>query len=92
MGPWHSCECEKEDDDKSLFFSPLCFLLLSSKKKEGVCHFCKRIRVTGKKTSDKHKRIRAFQNRHNALSVVLSVLLLALFLEDIRCFFNLLAR
>jgi hypothetical protein len=47
MGPWHSCECEKEDDDKSLFFSPLCFLLLSSKK-EGVCHFCKRIRFTGK--------------------------------------------
>ena len=58
-----------------------------------VCHFCKRMdRFTGKKTTDKHKHIRAFQNRHNALSVVLSVLLLALFLEDIRCFFNLLAR
>ena len=83
---------EKEDDDKSLFFSQLCFLLLSSKK-ESVCHFCKRIRFTGKKkTTEKHKHIRAFQNRHNALSVLLSVLLLALFLEDIRCFFNLLAR
>jgi hypothetical protein len=39
-----------------------------------------------------HTHVRAFQNRHDALSALLSVLLLALFLEDIRCFFNLLAR
>jgi hypothetical protein len=39
-----------------------------------------------------HTHVRVFQNRHDALSALLSVLLLALFLEDIRCFFNLLAR
>ena len=78
---------------KSLFFSPpLCFLPLSSKK-EGVCHFCKRIRLRGRKPQiNTLTHVRVFQNRHDALSALLSVLLLALFLEDIRCFFNLLAR
>ena len=43
---------------KSLFFSPLCFLPLSSKK-EGVCHFCRKGYVfTGKKTTDKHAHSR----------------------------------
>ena len=85
---------------KSLFFSPpLCFLPLSSKK-EGVLK--KRACATfvekdtflrGRKPQiNTHTHVRAFQNRHDALSALLSVLLLALFLEDIRCFFNLLAR
>ena len=79
---------------KSLFFSPLlCFLPLSSKK-EGVCHFCKKDTfLRGRKPQiNTHTHVRVFQNRHDALSALLSVLLLALFLEDIRCFFNLLAR
>ena len=88
--------CEKEDDDDknlSFFLLCLCFLPLSSKK-EGVCHFCRKGYVLrGRKPRiNTHTHVRVFQNRHNALSVLLSVLLLALFLEDIRCFFNLLAR
>ena len=77
----------------SLFFSSVCVFFRSLLKKRACATFVEKDTFYGEENpTDKHKHIRAFQNRHNALSVVLSVLLLALFLEDIRCFFNLLAR
>lgn len=88
--------CEKEDDDDknlSFFLLCLCFLPLSSKKRACATFVEKDTFLRGRKPQiNTHTHVRVFQNRHDALSALLSVLLLALFLEDIRCFFNLLAR
>ena len=87
--------CEKEDDDDkiSLFFSSCVFFRSLLKKRACATFVEKDTFLRGRKPQiNTHTHVRVFQNRHDALSALLSVLLLALFLEDIRCFFNLLAR
>lgn len=77
----------------SLFFSSVSVFFRSLLKKRACATFVKGYVLRGRKPQiNTHTHVRVFQNRHDALSALLSVLLLALFLEDIRCFFNLLAR
>ena len=87
------CEKEEDDDKISLFFSSCVFFRSLLKKRACATFVEKDTFLRGRKPQiNTHTHVRVFQNRHDALSALLSVLLLALFLEDIRCFFNLLAR